>query len=218
MSNLVVADRSVTIRAVHVGPMDNVGYVVACQRTGALLLVDAADEPDALLAALAETSLDVGQAPAIKVVTTHHHRDHVQGLARVVAETGATTAAGRADAPTIVAETGVSIDLLLDHGDSLDVGHLTVDVIGLRGHTEGSIALALTLGSVTYLCTGDSLFPGGVGATRGDPARFQQLIDDVEARVFARYSDETLVLPGHGLPTTLGNERPALAVWRERGW
>lgn len=65
--------------------------------------------------------------------------------------------------------------------------------------------------------TGDPRFPGGVGKT-WEPGAFEELLDDVESRVFAQYGDDTIVYPGHGDDTTLGAERPHLKEWRERGW
>nr|WP_284287092.1 MBL fold metallo-hydrolase [Angustibacter aerolatus] len=69
-----------------------------------------------------------------------------------------------------------------------------------------------------HLFTGDSLFPGGVGNTRGDAAAFTSLLRDVEERLFDVLPDDTWVYPGHGADTTLGAERPHLTEWRERGW
>ena len=63
-----------------------------------------------------------------------------------------------------------------------------------------------------HLWTGDSLFPGGVGNTQKDAARFASLIDDVEHKLFDRLPDDTWFYPGHG------NERPATPEWRPRGW
>ena len=68
-----------------------------------------------------------------------------------------------------------------------------------------------------HLFTGDSLFPGGPGATR-TPADFASLMADLTDRVFDRFADDTVVYPGHGLGTTLGVERPHLDEWRARGW
>lgn len=65
--------------------------------------------------------------------------------------------------------------------------------------------------------TGPARFPGGVGKT-WEPGGFEQLLGDVTARVFDGYDDDTVVYPGHGDDTTLGEERPHLAEWRERGW
>lgn len=214
----------VEIRKVSVGPLDNDAYLVTCRREGAQLLVDAAADPDRLLALVREGNpgarLDV-------VVTTHRHRDHVGALASVVAVTGAQTAAGADDADAITETTDVPIGRRLHDGDLVVVGHATLEVVALRGHTPGSVALAYrepeharAPGAVpgrVHLFTGDSLFPGGVGRTSG-PQDFTSLLDDVVARVFDRFDDETWVYPGHGRDTTLGAERPHLDEWRARGW
>ncbi|MCM3660036.1 MBL fold metallo-hydrolase [Georgenia satyanarayanai] len=203
-----------SLERLAVSAMDNNVYLLTA-RTGEQLLVDAADDAEAILAML-------GDGPLRNVVTTHGHWDHHRALPAVVAATGARTAAGAPDAPDLP----VPVDVLLSHGDQLTVdaaGDLVLDVIALRGHTPGSVALALTEpddaphpGRV-HLVTGDSLFPGGVGRTTS-PADFTSLLDDVEERLFAVYPDDTVVWPGHGLPTTLGTERPQLAKWRRRGW
>jgi glyoxylase-like metal-dependent hydrolase (beta-lactamase superfamily II) len=213
------------LRQLAVGPMDNDAYLLTCRATGAQLLVDAAAEPDRLLALVRDGSpggrLDV-------VVTTHAHRDHVGALADLVRATGADVAAGADDAAAVTAATGVEVGRLLRHGDTVRVGEVELDVVGLRGHTPGSVALAYTepatasapdaVAGRTHLFTGDSLFPGGVGNTQRDPERFARLYGDVVERVFDVYRDDTVVLPGHGRATTLGAERPHLGEWRERGW
>jgi glyoxylase-like metal-dependent hydrolase (beta-lactamase superfamily II) len=103
-------------------------------------------------------------------------------------------------------------------GDEVTIGDGQLEVIGLVGHTPGSIALAFT-GSdgVVHLFSGDSLFPGGPGKT-SSPADFASLMTDLETKVFGRFDDRTVVHPGHGDGTTLGAERPHLAEWRARGW
>jgi glyoxylase-like metal-dependent hydrolase (beta-lactamase superfamily II) len=91
-------------------------------------------------------------------------------------------------------------------------------VIHLRGHTPGSIALLYDDPDGTpHLFTGDSLFPGGVGRTRS-AEDFGTLVGDVSAKLFDRLPDETWFYPGHGADSTLGDQRPLLAEWRERGW
>jgi len=103
-------------------------------------------------------------------------------------------------------------------GDTVAFGDEHLDVVGLVGHTPGSIVLAYRgPEGPTHLFTGDSLFPGGPGKT-WSPEDFTSLMDDLEAKVFAVYDDETVVHPGHGDGTTLGAERPHLAEWRARGW
>lgn len=201
----------VTIVKASVGPMDNNAYLVTCSETGETLLIDAANDADVLLDLIGE------HAPKLSlIVTSHQHYDHWQALEAVAAATGAPTAAHQIDAEPLP----VKPDRLLAHGDTVQVGKLTFDVIHLRGHTPGSVALALdgpATGGVTQLFTGDCLFPGGVGKTwqEGD---FTQLLNDVTSRVFEVYADSTVVYPGHGDDTLVGTERPHVDEWRERGW
>lgn len=197
-----------TITKISVGPMDNNAYLVVSTATGQSLLIDAANDSERL------TKLVDDHAPLLAlIVTTHQHGDHWQALADIAGGTGSPTAAHSLDAAALP----VKPDRVLDDGDSFTVGDLTFDVIHLRGHTVGSVALALTVDGLTHLFTGDSLFPGGPGKT-GNPADFTTLMDDLEHRVFDRFGDATIVYPGHGADTTLGAERPHLAEWRTRGW
>jgi glyoxylase-like metal-dependent hydrolase (beta-lactamase superfamily II) len=204
----------VLIRKASVSAMDNNAYLITDRATGEQLLVDAADDAPRLLALLAEPIPDGGHGLAT-VVTTHRHWDHSRALAPVLEATGARSAAGRDDAPHLP----VAPDVVLDHGDTVAVGATTLDVVHLRGHTLGSVALILHAGDgSTHAFTGDSLFPGGVGNTERDPQRFSSLLRDVEERLFGVLPDDTWVYPGHGKDTTLGAERPHLAEWRTRGW
>ncbi|MGY1772071.1 MBL fold metallo-hydrolase [Blastococcus sp. SYSU D00813] len=192
-----------------VGEMDNNAYLLRDTASGEALLIDAATDAEALLRL-------VGDADLRTVVTSHGHWDHHRALPEVVEATGATTVAHPADAGDLP----VPVERLVEHGDTLRVGEHTLEVIHLRGHTPGSIAL-LWRGpddAGPHLFTGDCLFPGGVGNTQKDPARFTSLLTDVEERLFAPLPDETWVYPGHGKDTTLGAERPHLAEWRARGW
>ena len=199
-----------TIRKASVSEQNNNSYLITCTATGDQLLIDAADSAARLLELIKD-----GGSGLSTVVTTHQHWDHHRALAEVVSATGARTAAGRDDAAALP----VPVDQSLDHGDRVTVGELSLEVVHLRGHTPGSVTLVLTssAGSV-HAFTGDSLFPGGVGNTRGDQANFTSLLDDVEQRLFAVHPDSTWFYPGHGNDSTLGAERPHLAEWRERGW
>ena len=201
------------IRKAAVAATDNNCYLVTCRRTGRQLLVDAADDAPRLAALVAEGAED-GGAGLDLVVTTHQHWDHHRALAAVLSATGAASAAGRPDADALP----VRPDRLLDHGDVVTVGDLSLDVVQLRGHTPGSVALVLRSadGSV-HAFTGDSLFPGGPGRTTS-PQDFTSLMDDLEERIFDVLPDETWIYPGHGKDSTLGTERPHLGEWRARGW
>lgn len=198
-----------SIIKVSVGPMDNNAYLVTSTSTGDTLLIDAANDAEVLL------DLIERHAPKLALIlTTHQHPDHWQALETVAKVTGAPTAASALDAGPLP----VSPDRILADGDTVQIGDLTFDVILLRGHTPGSVALALTEpDGVTHLFTGDCLFPGGVGKT-WQPGDFEKLLGDVSTKVFDVYDDRTVVYPGHGDDTTLGAERPHLQEWRERGW
>ncbi|WP_440099104.1 MBL fold metallo-hydrolase [Streptosporangium sp. H16] len=194
---------ALTIAKLAVGPFDNNAYLVRCTQTGDGALIDAAAEPDRLLEL-------IGDRPISKIVTTHQHGDHWQALEEVARATGASVIAHPLDAGALP----VPVDLEVENGDGITVGVVSLEVIHLRGHTPGSIALHYP----GHLFTGDSLFPGGVGNTNKDPERFAQLFADVSERIFDRLPDDTWVYPGHGKDTTLGAERPSLPEWRERGW
>ncbi|WP_236241066.1 MBL fold metallo-hydrolase [Streptomyces sp. CC228A] len=196
------------VSKVAVGPMDNNAYLLRCRATDEQLLVDAAAEPHTLLSLIGDDGI-------ASVVTTHRHQDHWGALAEVVAATGARTYAGRYDAEGVAVPT----DVLVEDGDTIRVGRVELTARHLVGHTPGSIALVYDdPHGPPHVFTGDCLFPGGVGNTRNDPEAFRSLLHDVETKLFGALPDETWVYPGHGRDTTLGDERPHLAEWRERGW
>ena len=132
--------------------------------------------------------------------------------------TKAELVAGRPDVDAIATGAWVEDVAGVWDTDTIALGEATLEVIGLVGHTPGSIALAYVADDqVVHLFTGDSLFPGGPGKT-SEPEDFATLISDLETKVFARFADSTVVHPGHGDDTTLGAERPHLEEWRARGW
>jgi len=216
---MISSSPAVTIRQVAVSPMDNNVYLITSRVTGKQILIDAANDPDEISSMIA-SARDDGPVPEVDlIIATHSHADHLGALATMVRRTGAPTASGREDADAITGQTGIVMDRVLDHGDTIGVDGIELTVIGLRGHTPGSIALAyVEPGQVVHLFSGDSLFPGGVGNTNHDPVRFASLFCDVSTRIFDVYPDSTVVHPGHGNPTTLGAERPHLGEWRSRGW
>jgi glyoxylase-like metal-dependent hydrolase (beta-lactamase superfamily II) len=198
-----------TIAKLAVGPMSNNAYLLRCTSTDEGLLIDAANEADRL------RELVRFEGPTVSaVLTTHRHPDHWQALEAVVADADAAAYAGEEDAD----ELPVAVDERLHHGETITVGDASLEIIALRGHTPGSIAVLYRDPSGSaHLFTGDSLFPGGPGRTT-NPSDFNSLMDDLEARVFAVLPDDTWFYPGHGNDSTLGVERPHLAEWRERGW
>lgn len=201
---------NVSCTKVSVGPMDNNAYLL--DAGGPVVLIDAADDAPRLLEL-------IGDGGLAAVITTHRHHDHVGALAEVVRTTGAQAWTGAPDVEAIEQQTGVR-SIPVWTGDLIEAGGIRLEVIGLVGHTPGSIALVLRSGRAdepVHIFTGDSLFPGGVGAT-GSAQQFNSLLADVSTKIFDRFDDETIIHPGHGDSTAIGVERPQLAHWRARGW
>jgi glyoxylase-like metal-dependent hydrolase (beta-lactamase superfamily II) len=200
---------SVTMIKVSVGPVDNNAYILQSS-SGDTLLIDAANDRDRLLKIISDQPLDT-------IVTTHRHADHWQALSSVAAATRARLICGQPDLEAI--STGASVEGMIGvwDGDRVELGAERLGVIGLVGHTPGSITLSYEGAGMTHLFTGDSLFPGGPGRTT-TPEDFTSLMNDLESKIFDRFGDDTVVHPGHGDDTTLGNERPHLGEWRARGW
>ena len=196
-------DAACEVHRMVVGPVDNNVYVLRCRRSGEALLVDAANEHEALL--------QVCRTLAVRqVVETHGHWDHIQAVP-AVREAGISVSVTAADAGMLP-----SYDMLLEDEAVLTVGHLRVRTVATPGHTPGSMCFAVE--GTPLLLTGDTLFPGGPGNTSMAGGNFPTIIRSIEDRLFSRYGADTVVLPGHGASTTIGSESPHLAEWIDRGW
>lgn len=205
-----------TMWKLSVSEMHNNVYLLRDEASGAALLVDAAADTSAIEAMLAEAGVDT----LVGIVTTHKHWDHHRALPDL-APRAETTMAGVADGP----ELPVAPGRLLTDGEQISLGSQTFTAHHVPGHTPGSIVLSWAPSDAAdedevlpHLWTGDTLFPGGVGATTNDPEQsFDELFAAVTARLFGRF-DDAVVHPGHGDDTRLDAERPHLEEWRERGW
>lgn len=192
---------AVLVRKLCVGPYENNVYVVACRNTRQAVIVDASHEPDRLVA---ETS----DVTPVSIITTHGHMDHVTGSHETGERLGIPVHLHAAD----IDLAGIAPDETLEPGP-VTVGEMQLDVAHTPGHTPGSISIVFD-GAVL---SGDTLFPGGPGATRFPYSSFDQIMESLERELFT-LPDETVVMPGHGLDTTIGAERPELDAWRARGW
>ena len=197
-----------TISKLAVSEMANNVYLLRDAATGEGLLIDAAAEPEAVLGL-------IGDGGIRTVVTTHGHWDHHRALPQVIEATGAETVAHPADA----ADLPVPVARPVEHGDTVRVGEQTLEVIHLRGHTPGSIALVWRgpEDAGTHVFTGDSLFPGGPGRTT-NPTDFTSADERPGGANLRPLDDDTWFYPGHGKDSTLGAERPQIPEWRARGW
>lgn len=196
------ADGQLKIAKFAVGPLSTNVYVVASPKTGEAVIIDAADEADRIISA-------VGDLDPFAILTTHGHWDHVQAAAAVAKQL---TIPIRIH-PLDQAASGIADGVLLRDGEVIRIGEVTLTALHTPGHTPGSTCF-FTPG---HLFSGDTLFPGGPGATRFPGSSFTQIIESIENKLFV-LADETFVYPGHGADTTIGDERSDLAEWVARGW
>ncbi|MFZ0667445.1 MAG: MBL fold metallo-hydrolase [Acidimicrobiales bacterium] len=196
-------DTLVEVHKVVVGPMDNNVYVVRCKETGDAVLIDAANEHEQLL----ELCRNLGVR---QVLETHGHWDHIQAVP-AVRDAGYSVGVTSADAEMLP-----SYDMIIEDDVVIEVGNLRVRTVATPGHTPGSICFAVE--GTPILLSGDTLFPGGAGNTKFPGGDFPTIIKSIDDRLFRKFDADTIVLPGHGDPTTIGNERPHLQEWVDRGW
>ena len=110
----------------------------------------------------------------------------------------------------------VGDDEVLAHDEIIEVGDLRLRTIHNPGHTPGSMSFLVE--GKPLLFSGDTLFPGGPGNTSFEGGDFPTIIRSIEELMFSKLAPETIVMPGHGLDTTIGTERPHLQEWVDRGW
>ena len=197
------SDTGIEVHKVVVGPVDNNVFVIRCPATGEAVLIDAANEHERLL----ELCHRLGVRT---VLETHGHWDHIQAIP-AVRDAGYEVGVTAQDAAMLP-----SYDYLLEDDTVVEIGRLRLRTLHTPGHTPGSMSFHVE--DTPLLFTGDTLFPGGPGATQYEGGDFGTIIRSIEDRIFSRFDGSTIVLPGHGLDTTIGTESPSLDEWIARGW
>ena len=191
-------DDRVRIHKVVASPYDNNAYVIVCRATGESIVIDAPREVDKVIAETQGTRVR-------SVLITHSHFDHIEGFEAMRSKLATSYAIHRDDAPRLSSPP----DYYLEEGDVIPVGDLSLQVLFTPGHTPGGICLLMP----GHLFSGDTLFPGGPGKTRG-PAEFRQVVESITGRLLPLPAD-THVYPGHGADTTIrtaGEEYAAFAA------
>ncbi len=194
-----------------VGPLQCNCSVVGDETTREALVIDPGDDIEDVLALVQKHNLTVKQ-----IVVTHAHIDHVGGAMKLRAATGAPILLNQNDHALLkmldvqaawigVEDPGkVEIDRSIGQGDIVQAGSLTAKVIHTPGHTEGSVCLYFP--SEKKLIAGDTLFAGSIGRTDLPGGSMRKIINSLHEKVMT-LPDETLVVPGHGPLTTIGEER-----------
>ncbi len=201
------------IKFLSVGPLQANCYLLA-DPAGQVAIIDPGGDPEEIFSVIDQE----GWSPVV-IINTHNHIDHVAANRAVVDRYQVPLLIHRRDAAGL-SDPGVNLSNLgfgsldspradreLDHGDEIRVGRLVLKVIATPGHTPGSISLLLERsGKPAMIFTGDTLFAGGVGRTDFPGGSGKDLVSSIRDRLLV-FPDPTVILPGHGDSSTIGEQR-----------
>jgi glyoxylase-like metal-dependent hydrolase (beta-lactamase superfamily II) len=186
------------------GPMENNVYLLVTPQTREAVLIDASDDAERLAEEVAKL-----RARVRMILLTHGHADHWGALGQLRDTWGVPVGIHLADADMLP----LTPNFALDDVQRIGLGSGEIHVLHTPGHTPGGVCFL----AGGCLFSGDTLFPGGPGATKQPLGDFPLIMTSLREKLFV-LPDSTLVLPGHGKSTTIGNERPSLDEWQARGW
>jgi glyoxylase-like metal-dependent hydrolase (beta-lactamase superfamily II) len=199
----------VIIHKLAVGPIMANCFIVGCEESREAAVIDPGAEVPRILEAVEKAQLSVKV-----IINTHGHFDHVGGNRALKAHTGAPLLIHPLDAPMLSrlaemagafgmrSENSPPPDRMVEDGDIIAVGRLTLEVIHTPGHTPGGISLA----APGRVFVGDTLFQGSIGRTDFPGGDFDALLQSIRTRLFP-LGDEVTVYTGHGPETVLGQEK-----------
>jgi glyoxylase-like metal-dependent hydrolase (beta-lactamase superfamily II) len=193
---IVEKDETLRVERIETAPFGTNAYIVVCETTGENVLIDAPGDAEKILDRLEGTN-------PICILITHRHMDHTGALQRLKDELNIPVAAHLADAESLPVEP----EMLLDNGNIVSFGNVTLEVLHTPGHSPGSICFL----TGKILLAGDTIFPGGPGKT-GSPDDFREIIHSLEQKIFV-LPDDTKIYPGHGEPTTVKDAKQEFAVF-----
>ena len=195
----------------RVGPLQCNCSVIGDEVSREAMVIDPGDDVEEVLALVRKHNLKVKQ-----IVITHAHIDHVGGAMKLRAATGAPILLNQNDYALLqmldvqaswlgMATPGkVEIDHSVGQSDTVKTGNLVAKVLHTPGHSEGSICLYFP--TEKKLIAGDTLFAGSIGRTDLPGGSFEKIIRSLHDKLLV-LPDETVVVPGHGPLTTIGDER-----------
>ncbi len=199
------------LKTIVVGPYGTNCYIVGSESTKRGMIIDPGAEPKNIMNAVDKLGLSI-----VWIVVTHSHFDHIGAIKAVRDATGAKVALYESDGEgvhqaifqalgSVLSGSGskpAKPDTLLKDGDVIDIDDLHFTVLHTPGHTRGGISLV----GHGVAFSGDTLFNLGIGRTDLPGGSHKQLMDSIYKKLMV-LPDETVVFPGHGPETTIGDER-----------
>jgi glyoxylase-like metal-dependent hydrolase (beta-lactamase superfamily II) len=189
-------DESVQVDVLRLGPFDTNSYLLTCLLTGESVVVDAPAEASEILKA------SKGTHPKY-ILITHNHMDHIGALSELKSKLRIPIGAHQLDAKGLP----LRPEILLEDGEEVSFGNLTLKVLHTPGHTSGSLCFLVG----KYLISGDTIFPGGPGKTNS-PTDLKRIIESITSKIFV-LPDDTVIYPGHGDSTILKKEKEEFAIF-----
>lgn len=184
-------------------------YIIGCEATRQAMVIDPGDAAEVVVNTLQELDLQL-----TAIVCTHAHIDHAAGVYDLKNVIGAPFYLHPADQPLLdnlvnqgaifdIEISGIpTVDRPMKQGDTITIGRLIFSVVETPGHSPGSICLI----GEGVVFAGDTLFAGSIGRTDLFGGDYRQLMDSIHSQLMI-LPDDTLVYPGHGPVTTIGDER-----------
>lgn len=195
--------------ALEVGMYGANCYIVGSEETHEAAIID----PGAEFNRIEKKLKDLGLTPKI-IILTHHHSDHIGAVEEFVEKYGTKIHIHKEDAAALNngsenfsksmfgKDISIKPDVELTDGDEVVLGDLKFEIIHTPGHTKGGICIKV--GNI--MMTGDTLFNSSIGRTDFPGGSFEEIITSIKEKIF-KYSDSTLVYPGHMSHTTIGKEK-----------
>lgn len=196
---VVAKDSNIQIEKLELGPFGTNAYVIMCLKTRDSVLIDTPADAGVIIDKLKGTSTKF-------ILLTHNHMDHLGAFSELRSELKVPVAAHPLDAARLPSPP----EVMLNDGDTVPFGNIELEVLHTPGHTPGSLCFLTD----KYLLSGDTIFPGGPGATRS-PDNLKQIIKSITEKIFV-LPDNTQVYPGHGDSTILKKEKEEFAIFSSR--
>lgn len=197
------------LKTLIVGELETNCYILGDEKTREGIIIDPGGEFELIEKTLKELNLEIKY-----IVLTHGHSDHIGALAELKKRTGAQILIHQEDAEMLCEpEKNLSVfsfklicapeaDRVLKDKDKIKIGKIELEVFHTPGHTKGSISLLTD----KIIFSGDLIFYGSVGRTDIPGGSYQKLLRSIQDNILNK-EDDTIIYPGHGPATTVGEER-----------